>query len=70
MPELLSRLEGKDTAVRMHLIDVLSKFNRPDVTRAIEGQLQDPHKSVRQAALVALAKMDCKYDVSRACASC
>jgi HEAT repeat protein/tRNA A-37 threonylcarbamoyl transferase component Bud32 len=67
VPELLSRIEGKDTAVRMHSIEVLSQFNRPDVTRAIEGQLKDPHKAIRQAALAALAKMDCKPDVSAIC---
>ncbi len=67
VPDLLSRIEGKDAAVRIHIIDVLSRFNRPDVTKAIERQLEDSHKSVRQAALVALTKMDGKYDVGRVC---
>ena len=67
VPELLSRIEGKDTAVRIHIIDVLSRFNRPDAIKAIEGQLSDPHKSVRQAALVALTRMEGQYDVTRIC---
>ncbi|MFQ5635419.1 MAG: HEAT repeat domain-containing protein [Gammaproteobacteria bacterium] len=67
VPDLLSRIEGKDVAVRIHIIDVLSKFNRPDVTHAIEAQLGDPHKAVRQAALAALTNMDGKCDAARIC---
>ncbi|MGI9341890.1 MAG: protein kinase domain-containing protein [Gammaproteobacteria bacterium] len=63
VPDLLSRIEGKDTAVRIHLIDVLSQFSRPDVISAIQGQLRDSHKSVRQAALIALHRMEGTYDV-------
>lgn len=67
VPDLLARIEGKDAAVRMHIINILSRFNRPDVTRAIEMQLGDPHKSIRQTAIAALTKMDGQYDVARIC---
>ncbi|MBT8440987.1 MAG: HEAT repeat domain-containing protein, partial [Gammaproteobacteria bacterium] len=67
VPDLLSRIEGKDTAVRIHIIDVLSQFNRPDVAKAIENQLSDPHKAVRQAALTAMGRMDAQYDVGKVC---
>jgi len=67
VPELLSRIEGKDTAVRIHIIDILSGFSRPDVIKAIEAQLSDPHKAVRQSALVALTRMDGQYNVARIC---
>jgi serine/threonine-protein kinase len=67
VPDLLSRIEGKDTAVRIHIIDVLSQFNRPDVAKAIENQLSDPHKAVRQAALTAMSRMDAQYDVAKVC---
>lgn len=67
VPDLLSRIEGKDTAVRIHIINILSRFNRPDVARAIEMQLGDPHKGVRQTAIAGLTKMDGKYDVARIC---
>ncbi|MBK9251096.1 MAG: hypothetical protein IPM70_04045 [Proteobacteria bacterium] len=42
--ELTSRLEGKDPIARMHIINILSKFNQPEVKRAAdpaEGQQQD-----------------------------
>jgi serine/threonine-protein kinase len=57
LPDLLSRLEGKDVAVRMHLLEIVARFPTPEVQQAIVGQLRDPSKLVRQAALVALSKM-------------
>ncbi len=65
VPELLSRIQGKDYAVRVHIINILSRFNRADVARAIEEQLGDQHKSIRQAAIAALSKMDGDFDVER-----
>jgi len=56
VPDLLARLEGKDIAVRTHLMDVLSRFGSPDVQTALLGQLKDPSRLVRQAALGALLK--------------
>ncbi|MDH3511974.1 MAG: HEAT repeat domain-containing protein [Gammaproteobacteria bacterium] len=67
VPDLLSRLEGKDPAIRVHIVSVLSRFNRPDVARALESQLSDSHKVVRQAALIALGGMDGERDVGRIC---
>jgi eukaryotic-like serine/threonine-protein kinase len=58
IPELVSRIEGKDPIARMHIINILAKFNRPEVVRAIQTQLNDPNKFIRQAALNALARMD------------
>ncbi len=34
-------MEGKDPIARMHIINILSKFNKPDVKRALQGQLRD-----------------------------
>jgi HEAT repeat protein/tRNA A-37 threonylcarbamoyl transferase component Bud32 len=65
VPDLLARLEGKDAAIRVHIISVLSRFNRADVARALEAQLSDSHKIVRQAALIALGGMDGVRDVER-----
>jgi HEAT repeat protein/tRNA A-37 threonylcarbamoyl transferase component Bud32 len=56
--ELISRIEGKDSVARMHIINILSRFNRPEVATAIQTQLRDPNRMIRQAALNALAKMD------------
>jgi len=58
IPELVSRVEGKDPIARMHIINMLAKFNRPEVVQAIQTQLRDPNKFIRQAALNALARMD------------
>ncbi len=65
VPELLARIQGKDYAVRVHIINILSRFNRPDVARAIEDQLGDPHKSIRQAAIGALSKIEGDFDIKR-----
>jgi len=69
VPELLARVSGKDYAVRIHIINILSRFNRPDVASALEKQLDDPHKSVRQAAIGALSQMegDLGLDAERIC---
>src|ERR1700761_8792919 len=34
IPELVSRLQGKDSMARLHIIQVLAKFNKPEVQRA------------------------------------
>jgi eukaryotic-like serine/threonine-protein kinase len=57
LPDLLTRIDGKDPVARMHLLEILSRFPTPDVERALLGQLKDPNKFIRQAALSALAKM-------------
>jgi len=57
VPELLSRMDGKDPAVKRHLIGVLARFDRPEVRSGLEEQLKDGNKLVRQAALTGLASM-------------
>jgi len=65
--ELISRVEGKDPIARMHIINILARFNRADVAKAIQTQLKDPNKFIRQAALNALLKMDGPLDVGPVC---
>ena len=67
VPELISRIEGKDAAARMHIINILSRFNRPDVSAAVQTQLRDPNKMIRQAALNALSKMDGPVNIGPIC---
>ena len=67
IPELAARIEGKDSVARMHIINILSRFNRPDVAAAIETQLRDSNKLIRQAALNALAKMDGPIHIAPVC---
>jgi HEAT repeat protein/tRNA A-37 threonylcarbamoyl transferase component Bud32 len=57
LPDLLPRIDGKDPVARMHLLELLSRFPRPEVEQALLTQLKDPNKFIRQAALVALSKM-------------
>ncbi|MBT8143998.1 MAG: HEAT repeat domain-containing protein [Gammaproteobacteria bacterium] len=64
VPELLSRLTGKDALVRTHIINILARFRRDDVQRALQSQLNDRSKIVRQAALSALARMAEGLDIS------
>jgi predicted transcriptional regulator len=41
VPEVISRLSGKDVVARAHMIDILSRFDLPEVHTALEGQLRD-----------------------------
>ncbi|HEX2494129.1 MAG TPA: HEAT repeat domain-containing protein, partial [Steroidobacter sp.] len=67
IPELISRIDGKDFTARIHIIGILSRFNRADVAAAIQKQLRDSSKLVRQAALGALAKMDGPLNIAPLC---
>ena len=55
VPDLIARMGGKDTIIKIHLINLLSKFDRPEINHALEMQLKDTNKMVRGAALGALA---------------
>ncbi|HTV79434.1 MAG TPA: HEAT repeat domain-containing protein [Steroidobacteraceae bacterium] len=68
VPELIGRLQGKDAIARVHIINILSRFNLPEVQTALMAQLKDPHKLIRGASLGALQKMDNIVDVQRLCA--
>jgi len=65
IPELIGRLHGKDAIARVHIINILSRFNLPEVQTALLAQLKDPHKLIRGASLGALQKMDNIVDVQR-----
>ena len=57
VPDLISRLEGNDPAMRVHIIGVLARFNDPAVACALEQQFADSNKAVRKAALLAIENM-------------
>jgi serine/threonine-protein kinase len=63
IPDLLARMDGKDPLVKMHLINVIARFDRPDVNNALQEQLRDANKLVRQAALVGISRSKTKVDV-------
>jgi serine/threonine-protein kinase len=55
VPDLIARMGGKDPYIKIHLMGLLSKFDKPEVNQALEMQLKDTNKLVRSAALSALA---------------
>ena len=65
--DLVARIEGKDPVARLHIINVLGRFNVPKVQAAIQAQLKDSSKFVRAAALSALARMDGPFDIKLLC---
>jgi serine/threonine-protein kinase len=65
--DLIARIEGKDPVARLHIINVLARFNNPKVRQAVQGQLKDNSKFIRSAALVALSKMDGPFDMPLLC---
>jgi serine/threonine-protein kinase len=62
--DLLARIEGKDPVARLHIINVLARFNTPRVKDEIQRQLKDPSKFIRAAALGGLNRMDGPFDMS------
>jgi len=56
VPDLLSRMDGKDPVVKMHIINVLARFDTPQVSKALQEQLRDSNKLVRQSALAGIAR--------------
>src|SRR5690606_38342752 len=67
VPDLIARVDGKDPVVKMHLIQVLSRFQHPDVESTLQQQLKDPNKLVRQAALSGLARQAKALNVEAVC---
>ena len=64
VPDLLARMDGKDPLVKTHLINVLSRFDRPDVNKALVDALKDGNKLVRGAALAGVARSKTAVDVA------
>jgi eukaryotic-like serine/threonine-protein kinase len=64
VPDLLARMDGKDPLVKTHLINVLSRFDRPEVNKALQEALRDSNKLVRAAALTGIARSKTTLDVA------
>jgi len=67
IPELIGRLQGKDQAARLHIINILGKFDRPEVARALQTQLGDGNKLIRAAALGSLSRMSGPFETALLC---
>jgi serine/threonine-protein kinase len=65
VPDLINRMGGKDPAIKIHLIRLLSKFNKDEINRALEVCLGDTNKLVRGAALDALATREGHVNIDR-----
>jgi len=65
IPDLIARMGGKDPVIKIHLMNLLTKFKTPEINQALEMQLKDPNKMVRSAALGALANRDGKINIER-----
>ena len=65
VPDLLARMDGKDPVVKMHLLNVIARFDLPAVTKALQEALKDPNKLVRQAALNGVARGKGAIDVAQ-----
>lgn len=65
VPDLINRMGGKDPAIKIHLMQLLSKFQRDDINRALEMQLRDTNKLVRSAALSALMNREGPINIEK-----
>ena len=71
VPELLSRIEGKDPIARMHIINILSRFNTPDVAAALQHAARGPEQAdPRRPRSNALSRMDGPIDIEPRLRSC
>ncbi len=68
VPDLIARMGGKDPVIKIHLMNLLAKFDREGVSNAIEMQLKDPNKMVRGAALSALGTRGTNINVDKVAA--
>jgi len=62
LPDLIERMDGKDPVVKMHLINIITRYDRPEVHRVVQEQLRDSNKLVREAALDAASKLGKAFD--------
>ena len=65
VPDLIARMGGKDPAIKIHLMNLLTRFDRTEINRALEMQLKDTDKMVRSAALGALSQREGQIDIER-----
>ena len=65
VPDLIARMGGKDPVMKVHLINLLAKFNKTEINRALEMQLADSNKMVRSAALSALVNRQGDVDIGK-----
>ena len=65
VPDLIARMGGKDPVVKIHLINLLSKFDKSGINQALEMQLKDTSRMVRSAALGALGERNGNINIEK-----
>ena len=65
VPDLLARMDGKDPVVKMHLLNVIARFDLAAVSKALQEALKDPNKLVRQAALNGVVRSKGAIDIAQ-----
>ena len=65
IPDLIARMGGKDPAIKIHLMNLLTKFDKPEIDHALEMQLTDPNKMVRSAALGSMSARGTNINVEK-----
>ncbi len=68
IPDLIARMGGKDPVIKIHLMNLLAKFKKDEITHAFEMQLKDSNKMVRSAALRALGTRGGEINVDKVAA--
>lgn len=66
--DLIARMGGKDPVIKIHLMQLLAKFDKTEINQALEMQLNDPNKMVRSAALGALGSRGGNINIEKVAA--
>jgi serine/threonine-protein kinase len=64
VPDLIARMGGRDPVIKIHLINLLKKFDSAEINAALEIELRDTNKMVRGAALSALASRGSNVNIA------
>lgn len=65
VPDLIARMGGKDPGIKIHLMQLLVRFDKTEINQALEIQLKDKNKLVRSAALSALSQRKGPINIER-----
>ncbi|HSB71796.1 MAG TPA: HEAT repeat domain-containing protein [Candidatus Methylomirabilis sp.] len=67
LPELIRRTGSEEWLTRLYIARTLRRFSTEAARDALTRLLDDPHKSIRQAALEGLAAMTIPVDIGAVC---
>jgi serine/threonine-protein kinase len=67
LPLLIKRLVTTGPAAKVHIMDILARYDRPEVAEALCRELSSESKQVRIAALGGLRRMSSQLDIAPFC---